>query len=85
MFQRFSVTSSQTLHTLVRFVMHVTLSGLWAITVQRRKKRPDFTLILCYQLIFKDVGLKVYITAKYNLKSLNAKKVTQNSDVHYEL
>ena len=85
MFQRFSVTSSQTLHTLVRFVMHVTLSGLWAITVQRRKKWPDFTLILCYKLIFTDVGSRVYINAKFNYKSLNAQKVTQNSDVHYEL
>ena len=85
MFQRFCVTLSQTLRTLVRFVMHVTLSGLWAITVQRKKKRPDFTLILCYKLIFTDVRLRVHITAKFNLKSPNAQKVTQNSDVHYEL
>ena len=77
MFHRFCVTSPQIMRTLVRFVMHVMLSGPWAITIQRRQKWPDFTLILCKKLIFTDIGFWVHNTEKSNKKSLKTQKVTK--------
>ena len=65
MLYRFCVISPKTLRNMVRFVMHVTRSGPWAIMVQRRQKWPESLSFYVINLFLTDIGFWVHNTAEF--------------------